>query len=90
MGNAQDAELFKPSKDKTWKAYCAIDVGAVSCGYAYSFDGVKHIWMNKNWAESLGSYVYSFLPLPRRLFFRLGLLVGLFVNKITQKLMDGF
>ena len=35
------------------------------------------------------------LPPPRRLYFRLGLFVlslfvRLFVNKITQKLMDGF
>ena len=65
MGNAQDAEHYKPSKNKTWKAYCAIDVGAVNCGYAYSFDGVKHTWMNKNWAEHLGSYDFYILFLLR-------------------------
>ena len=62
MGNIQALEYYKPRKSKKWKAYCAIDVGAVNCGYAYSFDDAKLTWMNKNWAEHLGNYdFYCFL-----------------------------
>ena len=43
---------YKPKKTK-WKAYCAVDVGCISCGYAYSFKDADNVWTNKNWADHL-------------------------------------
>ena len=38
----------------------------------------------------LDKILNKLLPLPRRLCFRVSWFVRLFVNKITQKLLDGF
>ena len=43
-------------KAKRWKAYCGIDVGSISCGYAYSFRDTDHIWDNDNWTDQYCMY----------------------------------
>ena len=59
---------YKPKKSK-WKAHCAVDVGCLSSGYAYSFKDTEHVWADHNWADHLSKELcrkhgYSLQVLP--------------------------